>query len=278
MWALTASDDLGLGRDLGPVAQPLDQSLLHGIELARPCRPGSSRSAALACLLASARSRASSAASFSRSRFARCCASSPSAGRFSISEVSRRPRSASCSRRVAPRFAVEARRCRRASRASPAARCSRSRSRRVPRAPRVGASDFMPYRLKPSPIVCGASSLRAGFARSSVEHRKNCRGEKKISPRDLVRIRGHRLLLCSRAQCDFSNQNTIVAIARMLQLRIARLEFFSRLIRAIDKFFSSLPVRLDETLPKLVEFTLSRQSTQSSDTKLRSLDSPRLCM
>jgi hypothetical protein len=45
------------------------------------------------------------------------------------------------------------------------------------------------------------------------------------------------------------------------------LNIFSRL-GAIDKFVSSLPVRLDETLPKLVEFTHRGQSTQSGGTTL----------
>jgi hypothetical protein len=42
----------------------------------------------------------------------------------------------------------------------------------------------------------------------------------------------------------------------------------SRDLGAIDKIVSSLPVRLDETLPKLVEFTQLRQSAQFRNTML----------
>jgi hypothetical protein len=49
--------------------------------------------------------------------------------------------------------------------------------------------------------------------------------------------------------------------------RACRMSFFLQLT-AIDKFISSLPVRLDETLPKLVEFTQRSQSTQLRSTTL----------
>lgn len=47
--------------------------------------------------------------------------------------------------------------------------------------------------------------------------------------------------------------------------------------RAAGKFGSSFPVRLDETLPKLVEFTKSRQISQTRDTKLLPAAPPRMC-
>src|SRR5437764_12443406 len=80
---------------------------------------------------------------------------------------------------------------------------------------------------------------------------------------------------------SFSQHRALESVSNLLRRRALasasceKLSFFSAL-RAIDKFVSSLSIRLDETLPKLVELTKSRQSTQSRNTKLpRCDDSPR---
>jgi hypothetical protein len=80
----------------------------------------------------------------------------------------------------------------------------------------------------------------------------------------------------------FSQHRAIESVSNLLRrctvasMNRNHLNFFVA-TRAIDKFVSSLSIRLDETLPKLVELTKSRQLTQSRNTKLPRRDnSPRL--